>query len=398
MVAGKLQCCKGDAAACKGGAANRDYTRNPWLTRRAPVCSRPSWLCDPTQHEAHTVDCDLRLELRCSGRHHPPPNPTTPPPASPRSASPCLCRGQECRRAGQKPCCTRGRPRPPRTNPACSLQQGAGAKTGWTAVHRRTSGWRLAWQAGRLACVHRHGSGGRARGIPRPASPRLARSPEYSPTAEPGGTPRCSMPEPTALRTSPTSAGRQAGQASAWVSASTAGRCPICNSMCTLLRFLHPPRVTATCKCAPHVGSGLPLGICGPMAKVGALRGQRGTDKDGGTHCRAGFERGTWLCCSQPRRSRWRASTDGTRCTLRAATFQGCVVVAETHTRHVSGDEAHPATQPCGPAHISKFCDAALQVVIQRVDVIVWRLECVHQAVRAERTPAKQREDGSHLG
>ncbi len=32
MVAGKLQCCKGDAAACKGGAANRDYTRNPWLT------------------------------------------------------------------------------------------------------------------------------------------------------------------------------------------------------------------------------------------------------------------------------------------------------------------------------------------------------------------------------
>lgn len=42
--------------------------------------------------------------------------------------------------------------------------------------------------------------------------------------------------------------------------------------------------------------------------------------------------------------------------------------------------------------HLAILCDAALQVVVQRVDVIMRRLECVHQAVRAERAPTGQEE------
>lgn len=46
-----------------------------------------------------------------------------------RAAGTGLCLGPECRRAGRRPCCRRGRPHPPGTTLACSLRH-----AGW--VHR----------------------------------------------------------------------------------------------------------------------------------------------------------------------------------------------------------------------------------------------------------------------
>lgn len=58
--------------------------------------------------------------------------------------------------------------------------------------------------------------------------------------------------------------------------------------------------------------------------------------------------------------------------------------------------DRHTGNSATAPAHLAIFCDAALQVVVQRVDVIVRRLKRIHQAVRAERAPAGAARGAGH--
>ena len=151
-------------------------------------------------------------------------------------------------------------------------------------------------------------------------------------------------------------------------------------------QVLHPRAdsaadLAALCVALPHIGPRLALGVGNAVAQV---RDLRRAGRQGGRAGRAGRQQiwgGATLLCgvAAPRSSR-HAGTPWQQ------------VASQCKLRKGAGQAAGSA------AHIPKLGDAALQIVIQGVDVVVGGREGVHQPVRAECVSAGSGDGASGSG